>query len=422
MLISFCYKIIVLISVFCLARFSMAQVPLIRSLLYIDTVFLDYKSDSVFYSELLESKCPTASTVSTDYVSFITICRSKNIFFMRNGSDSVQYLKLHNMPKRITKHRNYPYMIIDIPNSTNRLFFFNRYFVLADIDGYYLRSWKNLEFEKLMYHTHADELNTYRLEGDILFCAQRSRQDSIFWSKKRFKYIPSYTTLATLSISDLLSLRRLRLRNYKFITSTYRDESQVTTYFQVLCPDTIRKLVWFSSIDFNSLVKYSPQSNIVKQMKLPDPIPPGVSYLKRSMVANIYNYYWISLKRDITDTMYSLIIFPSKIVTVDSSDKLMYMYVIEYNHDSKDSTTLADLEKHVLMPGKPWGSFNPSSTVFLVFQMLTPGDEVSIDWQVMVPLEHLIQLYSATENSITGIARIFKDDHYAPALITWHLK
>lgn len=48
--------------------------------------------------------------------------------------------------------------------------------------------------------------------------------------------------------------------------------------------------------------------------------------------------------------------------------------------------------------------------------------DLSLDWQVMVPLEHHIRLYSATESGITGITSVPKEGHYVPALITWHLK
>jgi hypothetical protein len=419
-----CTFSIVIIS-FGILKFSfshlMAQDIYNKSILHTDTIYLDYRSDSVFYSELLSTKCPVDYLVGTDYVSINNNCRHDNTFFMRKNSFIPRHFNLNNVPKRVLKYSDKPSIVVDIPNSGNMLFLYAGYYVLGDSNNRYVRSWKDYEFSLYLYKTDVDFVNTYRLGDELYVCTRRPLSSLGRKYSKVYNNIPINTSVAYISISKMLRLKRVRLKDYKYITSSYSSDSLFNTFFQVMCSDRESELLWFSSVDFNSLVQYSPKSGSVIQFHFPDPIPPGLPYMQKSMITR-NGYSNIILKRNTTDSIHSFIIEPNRILKVDNSDKLMYMYIVKFNHDSHDSLALRDLEDNVIISGKPWLEYNPSITAFVVFQMITPGVEAKVEWHVMVPIEHAMRFFSATENSITGLSQVYRDNHYVPALVTWHLK
>jgi len=390
-----------------------------------DTLVFEYTQNTTFMNNIQQGhrKYLYGNSAGT-HIRYVSYGVGPNLFYFISPSDrKLNFYSVKGVPKYISIQ---PWSTYKLPHREQSLLFYDGAIFLVDKYDQMIKKWNHIKGYKGLYFLgarHLDHVHDYIL-GNIIYFDVQVRFDYISDKKVLNKYNISPTVAFVYTpLSDFLNSRKMRIQEYSALHSDVCFEVNGNEDWQkIIYADTIRNDLWYNSPCHKYLIRFNQASKVSKCFKLPEPIPPGLSYLNPFAELNKYNYISHVLKYKELDTIIQLSVFPLQVVTLPNTNKLLYSYYVVFDESFGDSVVLQDLHDNSLIKGKHWSDQRPIDGLFQIFQLFSVTDELQLDWQVMVPREHFMYPHSATETSITGISSVLKDNYFVPALITWHLK
>lgn len=271
--------IILLVSFLFLYATLNAQETRSKSLLKVDTCFFNYQIDTAFHNRIKQVHTrllfgiPTSTHIRWE--SHGLPGRFK-YYFVQNHTGKFENIVLTRGPR---KYRLFePFTILNVALNKSKLLSFEQLFVLVDSNYQYVRKWQMDRSFRFSFPFHVNQVNEYYIDSTlfILFIDLRNK----YKGRNTDNTISVLPSIAQISIDALLKKRKLNAKYFTIQKVNFSEPLGIDYWRSAIYADTTRKSIWMTSANLKHIANYNVLNTRTECYKLPDPIPPGIEYLK----------------------------------------------------------------------------------------------------------------------------------------------